>query len=42
MGVKNHYSGLCSFGAENVEATVLAYAGLRVNPLTRISQYTGF
>ena len=30
-GGKNHYSGLCSFGAQDVKATILAYVGLRVN-----------
>ena len=29
-GGKSHYSGLCSFGAQDVKATILAYAGLRV------------
>ena len=29
-GGKNHYSGLCVFGAQDVKATILAYAGLRV------------
>ena len=30
-GGKSHYSGLCVFGAQDVKATILAYAGLRVN-----------
>ena len=29
-GVKSHYSGLCSFDAQDVKATILAYVGLRV------------
>ena len=31
MGGKSHYSGLCVFGTQDVKATILAYAGLRVN-----------
>ena len=30
MGGKSHYSGLCSFGTQDVKAIILAYAGLRV------------
>ena len=30
-GDKSHYSGLCVFSAQDVKATILAYAGLRVN-----------
>ena len=30
-GGKSQYSGLCVFGAQNVKATISAYAGLRVN-----------
>ena len=29
-GGKSHYSGLWFFGAQDVKATILAYAGLRV------------
>ena len=32
-GGKSHYSGLCSFGAQDVKATILAYTGLRVKLL---------
>ena len=30
-GGKSHYSGLYVFGAQDVKATISAYAGLRVN-----------
>ena len=30
-GGKSHYSGLRVFGAQDVKATILAYASLRVN-----------
>ena len=29
-GGKSHYSGLCVFGAQDIKATILAYADLRV------------
>ena len=35
-GGKSHYSGLCSFGAQDVKATILAYA-VRVNCKNRLA-----
>ena len=32
-GGKSHYSGLCVFGAQDVKATISAYAGLRVKSI---------
>ena len=34
-GGKSHYSGLCVFGAQDVKATILAYAGLRVKAVAQ-------
>ena len=39
-GGKSQYSGLCVFGAQDVKATISAYAGLRVKnqPCNRLYQ----
>ena len=34
-GGKSRYSGLCRFGVQDVKTTIVTYANLRVNPLTR-------
>ena len=39
-GGKSQYSGLCVFGAQDVKATISAYASLRVKSVVSVQNYT--